>query len=77
MTISNSLINTYTIQCLHPTKDLAYDVEVIAPSERSAVNRVTYTLFRKDQDVEWLDGTFEVTDIKPGVQYTESAGIEL
>ena len=61
------MIDTYTVLAVHPTNGQAFDVQLIASSERAAISRVRGTLTHRDQDLRWMRGEFTITDKQPGV----------
>lgn len=58
-------LRLYTVLAKHPTTGVMLDVELIASSEHYAISRTRGTLFYRDRDVEWLHGSFTVTDTQP------------
>lgn len=58
-------LQRFTVLAVHPHNGTAYDVELVASSERYAISRTRGTLYHRDQDVAWLNGTFTVTNAVP------------
>lgn len=58
-------IRTYTVLAEHPTNGTSWDVQLIATCESAAISRTRGTMFHRDRDAAWLDGTFTIVEIAP------------
>jgi hypothetical protein len=67
------MLNTYTVEAIHPNGTKCYDIELIASTGRAAISIARGTMVHRDHDMDWLTGVFEITDIRNGVHRTAPA----
>lgn len=57
-------LQRFVIYAEHPSNGHAYDVQLIATSERAAIARTRGTLMHRDRDCGWLVATYTVTSVR-------------